>query len=416
MKELFKTLRLAFYVCALPLVATAVASAHNWMNSDESSRRALDELSNVLSTSVNAGKPIFEHFSSHPHVLYVDEAGGVSGRLILRGEDASDRFGAKDMRVTLNRRGIVIAEATSDEAGVFRFENVAPNAYTFIASSPEHVATFGVYIYANENNVPSAKENQIDVMTASANVAEVRKVLNGNINSSEVVSYYHRPAETELKVASGPNRVLQKEDGSINGRVVPLQWLEDASSKYDVTGNKVHLFGKSGLVATVPVDADGKYKIEDIEPGFYDFVAFGPHGAAAFSIEIVANEPLTSTSTDADFLNASSKAKSILQEEVDAVMTEPPAQDASQEPTADQAEVPPPPPPPGYGGFYPPPMGSTSGFGGDTQEWTGLIGMALAAWVLVEAIDNRNRFNEGGGVITPPIVVPPVIPPVSPFN
>ncbi|MGI9519789.1 MAG: hypothetical protein ACR2NP_22235, partial [Pirellulaceae bacterium] len=298
---------------------------------------------------------------------------------------------------------------------------VTAGAYTFIASSPTSITTFGVYVYADDALQPATNEVQLSVAAAGSNVTGVRNLLNSEV---QAVAYTYTPNEAELPVIDEVMQVDRNPDGSLSGRVVPLQWLE-SQTRFNLTGNSVYLFDASGMAAQVPVDAEGNYRIENVNPGIYDFVSFGPHGAAAMSIQVSGLESIADNSPNVTFASAKSGN---LDNGFDTVLGEPPAGPGMP---VDVLVVVPqqgggPAPFGGYGG-YPGGgmgggMGGGGGFGGD---WGGIINAALGAWVLSEAFGSggfgRGTGTGGGGVVTPPTVLPPTVippptlPPVSPF-
>lgn len=393
MTELFRTLRLAFYVCALPLIATAIASAHTWVH-DDAGNTPPQELPGVPARPTGVGLEITDTVLAQPHVLRVDATGGVSGRVVTR--EAEGVFGSMGMNVSLNVRGRTYARAMTQEDGTFRFNNVQPGSYTFIANSPTSISTFGVYVIADEQVIPEADEIQVDAVAANRNVDEVRSLLNSDIEQPP--KYTYTPAVDELLVQAATTQVIQNQDGSLNGRVVPLNWI-DGNTPFDVTGNRVYLYNSNGLAAEVAVESDGSYRIENAEPGIYDFVSFGPHGAAALSVQVQAFDPVAAGNSNPPFSLASNR---ISQEGIDVVLSEPTAAG----PIDVQLVINQPPMMPaggggggGYGGY------GGGGYGG-MGNWGDLIGLAIAAWAISEATNNRNE------VVTPPVVIPPN---VSPF-
>jgi hypothetical protein len=396
MNELFKTLRLAFYVCALPLIATAMVSAHAFVNSrvdDEPlALEAIDGVPAELGTLVSDVSPNISH------VLRIDSGGGVSGRILVRNQD--QLFGARGMEVSLNFAGNTAAIATSGDDGVFRFENVRGGAYTLIASAPGNIVTFGVYVVRDENTIPPDGDVQFSVTSASINSLAVRNVLNAEV---EPVAYSYAPRVEELPVVRESCRVTLNDDGSLSGRVVPLMWLESAVH-FNLTGNAVYLFDAGGPIAQTSVAADGSFRFESIQPGSYDFASNGPHGAAAFSIDVVPSATVASTSKLSVF-----PVSTAVQDSGDGfgvVLGEP----VSGPMIVDiVVETQAPPVNSGYpagGGFG----GGGGGYGGfgDLGSW---LGAALGIWAIAEAIDNDNDNNRQP-VIVPPVVIPPA---TSPF-
>jgi hypothetical protein len=404
MSDLFKILRLALYVVALPLAVTAVVSAESLLSVQDG---IIDD-SGVEVSTASAPLALDVKESHVSHVLYLDAAGGVTGQVMSRGGDAGF-YGAPGMNVSLNRNCEAIATATTGNDGVFRFEGVAPGAYTFIATSSGNVTTFGVYVFENAAS-PAAGEVQFSVAATQSNTSGVRDILNADV---QTVAYSYTPTISEISVTNEISQVRTSADGSICGRVVPLLW-EGQGQVFDLTGNQVFLLDGNGVVASVNVDADGKYNIPNVAPGIYDFVSFGPHGAAALSIEVLANDTVAGNTTNTSF--PASAATDSLQC-CDVVLCEPTVCNVVPEETVEVVvDL------PqqmgnccgggwgGYGGG-----GGGGGYGG-WGDWGGIIGLAFAAWILTEAIDDDDNVVNGG-VIIPPVVVPPVIipPPTSPF-
>ncbi len=393
MNDLFKTFRLALYVCALPLMATAMVSAHSWMNT----------------SYINDEPPTFEVIENAPvefgslvtdvppyvsQVLHVDAASGVSGRVLIRGQD--QLFGAEGLDISLNRLGQAIANVVSDKDGVFRIENVMPGGYTLIASSSNSVATFGVYIVSSVDSIPAANEVQLNVTVASSNVKGVRGILNAEI---EPISYSYVPTADELVIVGNLSRVNLNADGSMSGRVVPLLWLE-SESRFNLVGNNVYLFNTVGQVAQSSVDAEGFFRLESVAPGVYDFVSNGPHGAAAMSIEVA---PSATVASGELVINQVSTAATVQETGgFGVVLSEPTSGPIVVEVVIQNQGG------PSNQGGYDSGYGGGGGGGGGLGDIGSWIGAALGIWALSEAFDSNDQQ-----VIVPPVVLPPI---VSPFS
>lgn len=394
MNDLFKTFRLALYVCALPLLATAMVSAHTWVNSNRGNDEPL-AFEVIENGPVEFGSLVSDVSPNIAHVLHVDAAGGVSGRVLIHGQD--QLFGAAGLDVSLNLAGQVVANAVSDADGVFRFENIAPGSFTLIASSANSVGTFGVYVVADNNMVPQANEVQFNVAVASINLNAVRSILNSEI---EPATLTYQPGLEELPIAGNSSRVSLNTDGSLSGRIVPLLWLE-STTRFNMTGNNVYLFNAEGLVAESAVDAEGFFRIDSLAPGVYDFASNGPNGAAAISIEVVPSTTVASAN-EHRMIPASTAAAAATPQPgggLGIVLSEPTSgpiiiEIVIQNPGGG---------PTGFGGGF----GGGGGIGGlgGIGDW---IGAALAIWALSEAFDDNNQQ-----VVVPPVVIPPVISPSS---
>ena len=380
MSDLFKIARLAVCLFALPLAITAVVSAEALFSYPD----GLINASEVLETEASSIKADYGHIN---HRLMVDENGGVSGQIMQR--DGSGFQGAAEMTVTLNQKGQAVSQTQTNIDGVFHFENVAPGAYTFIATSADNITTFGVYV--EDSETPPSETIQFAVAASSANPVAVKDILNSD---TQAVAYRYLPSADEIAKFRQISRVELDSDNQFAGRVLPLLW-EDQAETFDLTGNQVYLLDSTGVVANAPVAADGSFTLSDIRPGVYDFVSFGPHGAAAFSMQILDSNSDSSSKNASFSLNQETDESDftvVLSEpvtgEVEEVTIE--VELGQQDPMCGGG---------GYGGGY--------GGGGGYGDWGGIIGLALGAWVLTEAFNNNNSQ-----VIQPPIVVPPA---TSPF-
>ncbi len=392
MNDIFKTLRLGFYVCALPLVATAIVSAHSWVS--PSSLDEPEQLETIAASTSEIGQAVEDVTPAVSHVLNLDANLGVSGRLLIQGE--AGLHGASGLNVSLNRLGKVSSEAVTGPDGTFRFENAAAGAYTLIASSENCLATFGVYVVAGEGLVVPANEIQFSVVAACNNPVEVRSALNTDVKAS---LYNYFPKASELPVTHASTVVSLKQDGTFNGRVVPLFW-NSSESPFDLTGNEVHLYSREGKAASASVDAQGFFNFGNVAPGSYDFVSNGPHGAAALAIQV---QPASAANAQ----NASANNQYTDGCCFETVLCEPVVVQESiivEEVVApvDQGCV-----DQGCGQFAGGCCGGCGGGGGGGMGGIGgfgeLIGAALGAWLISEAINNDD------GVVNQPVVVPPVV-------
>ena len=145
---------------ALPLLATAMVSAHTWVNSSRETDEPL-AFEVIENAPVEFGSLVTGVSPRVAHVLHIDAAGGLSGRVLIHGQD--QLFGAEGLDVSLNKAGQVVANTVSDADGIFRVENITPGSYSLIASSANSVGTFGVYVVSDGSLVPPANEVQLDV-------------------------------------------------------------------------------------------------------------------------------------------------------------------------------------------------------------------------------------------------------------
>jgi hypothetical protein len=404
MKELLRTVRLAFYVLALPLVATAVASAaYNWtaQDSQNSTQSILEDVVSALPAPV-----AIQTNMRHQYVVRMAEDGSFRGRVAAFDPSVAQMMGAARLTVSLNRQGDRVAEAETAADGTFTVSGIEPGSYTFIAASETALATFGLYVVSDPANMPAADEVQIDVVAASESIGMVREIINGEVQAHEY-TYAVDPLSDPLAFTAGSCRVQLTAQGAVVGRIIPLSW-EDNTGAFDLTGNVVYLLRGDAVVAEASVAPSGAFELPGIQPGMYNFVSVGPHGNAALAVEVVSN---ANAGTNA-LLSLSSLMTGLVQEaapeSLNVVLTEPNA-DAVVE-----VEVDVPLPGGGYGGMCCAGAagagccgggGYGGGCGGGYGGFGELAGLALAAFAISElASDDDNDPN----------VPPPPPPPQSP--
>lgn len=425
MKELLKTLRLAAYVFALPLVVTAVVSAQRF--NDDNNSILIDN--SVQDVNVQDG--VVEHemlpistvsisnlADRHNYVMSIDKDGGITGQVAIA--DNGQLVGAEGMTVSLNLEGSVVKSARTGSDGVYRLDYVEAGSYTFIAQSETALTAFGVYV--DESQVVDAGEVQMEVIAVSKNVEPIREIMNQDVEAVDY-DYVVSPSKDELPVVAGGNCVQLTANGDLVGRVVPLHWQE-SNSTFDMTGNSVHVYQQGSLVSESPVDADGNFVMAGVVPGDYDFVSAGPHGVATFCLEVVGDQ-ISSTEASTYFVSTSTQDGGICNS-CEVILSEPVMGPPimHEEIIIEEEHV-------GCdtcggscgvgacgdccgggGGFG----GGGGGFGGGFGGIGDLVGLAVGGLVLAEVIDEIDDDDDfDGGVVQPPVVVPPVVvPPVVP--
>jgi len=428
MRDLFGTLRLAAYVFAIPLVISAAVSAQLAINNqqellDSSSATVTgenqDASASVAATPEPAKVPV-EVPADYSYVLQIDEAGGVSGR-VANYDETNGSIAASGVRVTLNRGGRTVASALTDDAGVYRFDSVQPGSYTFIASSQSSLAAMGVYV-VNASQAIGANDVQLQVQAVSHESLEpIRSIMNREIQT-EQLDYLVDAEKDELPVVYGNNRVQLGENGTLQGRLSPLDWMGPNAS-YDLSGTRVEIYSGSTPVGSADVSADGSYEISGLDPGVYSLVAWGPYGNAALCLELTDG---AFASTDSPVSLASSSPSQ--GGSADVVLTEPvsgePYDVVIDTPTEPLGVGPVPTPGFGPGGFAGAPSGGFGGggFGGGFggMDIGGLIGDALAFALVYKLIDEVDFDDDDDFIqqptVVPPVVIPPVVPPASPAD
>lgn len=274
MKDFWKTLRLAAYVFALPLVATAAVSAHQFFQQD-------DTVSTVVVTPKTVESKESElvglNGTFRQHTIANDENGQITGRVWFVDTESKEKAGLADTKVYFVRDGEVISQVYTDPDGTFDVKGLENGAYSFVVSNTEGVAVYGV------NVVETADASSMEVVIVSKNATVAQKLIDENNAAVE-------EAVLADETVNGSN-VAQLVEGELEGR------LHSVYQDVDLTNASVKVYDASNkLVAETTANAEGQYVLTGLETGYYELVASGTQGYAAFGFEAVeANEAYTST-------------------------------------------------------------------------------------------------------------------------
>ena len=317
MKDIWKTIRLGVYVFALPLVATAAASAHQWMT-DTNPVQVVDL---PVATTVSDGEVIN---SMRQHTITADKDGIVRGRLISIDQTSLAAIGLGELKVYFARNGKIASETATTSDGSFEIEGLETGAYSFIAAGESGFAAYGINVVTGDEG---AEPTMLEVAAVSPKFTAVREILKNRVPKSvadEIVALAdandENPTPIKLK---GANRV-RIVDGNLVGNIVPI-WGQNEM----VAGTYVHIVKNDKQIAFAQVDESGHFKIPDIAPGVYDFVAAGPAGFAAVGFEAI-EEPVAAAA-DSEVIETSIPESVV---EVDAAVM-----DAAQDVVADAGYV-----------------------------------------------------------------------------
>ncbi len=259
---------MAAMLFALPIVATAAASAHQFLTDNA-------PIAEVTTAMVSNANLISVQRS---HTIALNESGAIEGRVATI-ETGSIANGLSGLKVFLVSNGEIQAEAVTDADGLFSLVNIGEGVYSFVATGENGFAAYGVRVIANNG---SDTVNLMEAAAVSPQAAVVKQILHKQLPSdiAEEIMANAVVSDEALRVV-GANKVSVK-DGVLAGHVVPM--LGEVAL---VEGTSVFLIQGDQQIAEVTADASGSFAVEDVEPGVYDFVAAGPTGFAAVSFEAV---------------------------------------------------------------------------------------------------------------------------------
>lgn len=278
MKNTFGYARFAFYVLALPLLATAAVSAHTFLLDNTPIKTAGPA---VVSRAVSGLTGSFRN-----HTLAVDEQGTVKGRVNVVNRDFSVS-GLSALRVCLVRDGKIAHVVDSNSLGQFEFTGVEEGVYSFVATGKDGFAACGVKVARGVGN--NMGTNTMEVAVVNPDFQQVREIFEATPAAAEVLA--SSSAEQPSRI-DGNNRVATS-NGNLVGKL--FDFVSGAVS----AETKAYLLKNNVRIAETAVDAFGQFNFAGIEPGVYEFVAAGPTGYAAVSFEAVAQDGQTPQTADA---------------------------------------------------------------------------------------------------------------------
>lgn len=272
MKNNFGYTRVASYVLALPLLASAAVSAHQYL---------------LNNTPINTQGSVVEEQevsalvgSYRSHTLSLDEKGTVKGRVSIVNRDLSTT-GLKSLRVCLVQVGKVVHVCDTSSMGQFEFTDVKEGVYSFVTSGKDGFATFGVKVARGSTT------NRIEVAVVDPDFREIRKIFESVVPSTDK----SRIVVTEVPAVIEGNNVVSVSGGILVGK---LSNLDNGELSLDTKANLVR---DNQRLAESMVDEFGRFSFSDVKPGIYEFVAAGSTGYAAFTFEVVDEDSLVALVT-----------------------------------------------------------------------------------------------------------------------
>ncbi len=287
MKELFRTFRLFAYICALPLIATAAASAHQWYVSTSPVFEATQDIAvdDILKETVvaDADANVVDY---QYYVFKSGDNGQIAGNVTVFDSEAKSSVPAVNQRVYFTKNGIVVGETQTDDQGQFSMEGMEPGNYSLTVSGSQAFSTFGVQVVEGVDGVFQTA----DITAVPPRILKLAEELGKWESIVKLATTPGVPTKIIRHNADKTitSRVKLQPDGTLNGRVFSL---EDGPEE-PVGVSAVSIFQGDRFVTKVNTDEMGRFSIPGMEPGVYDFVAIGLKGIAVVSFEAVANDDL----------------------------------------------------------------------------------------------------------------------------
>ena len=254
------------------------------------------------------------------HWITTNDEGNLTGRISAIEPSQSVTVPIEQLNVSLLKKGEKIRTSTTDDDGKFLLEDVQPGVYTLVASGQNGFLAYGVNVLPKLELFDALEKNtQLDPREKKAFYVSHFKLPQDAVIAEELqidaaavppefstlqrISRNYLPSATALNIGRDLNdaKAISKatdikggfkypltDDGKLEGRIQPIATDDGKPAK--LSDMNIFLIQDDVEAARVTVEENGKFEIEDIEPGVYSLIAAGEDGFAALSLELVKAE------------------------------------------------------------------------------------------------------------------------------
>lgn len=231
-----------------------------------------------------------------PYAIRLSGDGLLPGRFNKIGRGGAIEL-AHNVVVSFVRNGRIVTQAEPGESGVFQAAGLKSGRYSVIAADNDGIAVFGIYVLPHDENAVPAGGLQIDsIMMLPQDAVVLSRLLQAFVGSPAAMSQTapaKRGAKIELVRHLQDNEAAAKNSlhrlkltligNQLSGKLVKLSELGIAQP---ANGLHVHLIRDGQISARTPVNNDGMFVVNGVEPGVYSLVALGSDGLTAFGLEV----------------------------------------------------------------------------------------------------------------------------------
>jgi hypothetical protein len=256
------------------------------------------------------------------HWITTNEQGNLDGRISGIEPQSSITIPIGKLNISLLQNGIAIREASTNYDGKFTLNNVDPGTYTLLAAGQNGFLAYGVNIlpkikakdltdfnnldlnpsgrvkayYVSHFNVPTnaivSKGLQIDAAAVPPEFQTLQRISQNYLPENKIVEVDKDSDDATSvgeasEIASGFNHPLTA-DGSFTGSVQPIATPDGTPGK--LSEMNVFLIQDDIEIARVTVEPNGKFTVEDIDPGVYGLIIAGNDGFAAMSVRLTSQK------------------------------------------------------------------------------------------------------------------------------
>ncbi len=306
-------------------------------------------------TNLQDDAPLSETLQAH--WITANQDGNLEGRISAIEPSPSSTVPIEKLDVALLKKGEKISKATTDNDGKFTLKNVEPGVYTLIAAGQNGFLAYGVHVlpkiqafdaleknsdvdskilkqayYVSHFNVPQdsvvVDNLQIDAAAVPPEFSTLQRISQNYLPSAAALSTARDQDDAKAigkatKIRSGFKHPLSA-DGSFEGRIQPIASNGGKAAK--LSEMNIFLIQDDIEAARVNVEENGKFKVEDVDPGVYSLVAAGKDGFAALSVELEAADQSTTSTTEkakAHYVSTHAPVSTVVESLGIAIVTDP---------------------------------------------------------------------------------------------
>lgn len=252
------------------------------------------------------------------HWITTNEDGNLDGRISAIEPSQSSTVPIEKLDVALMKKGEKVHKAVTDNDGKFILKDVAPGVYTLLAAGRNGFLAYGVQVlpkregidilddntsidskkrehdyYVSHFNSPQdsvVDENfQIDAAAVPPEFKTLQRISQSYLSNTPAFSGASDQDDAKAvgkatNIRRGFEYPLDADNG-FEGRIQPIATDDGQAAK--LSDMNVFLIRNDFEEYRVSVEENGKFKIEDVDPGVYSLVAAGKDGFAALSVNLV---------------------------------------------------------------------------------------------------------------------------------
>lgn len=260
------------------------------------------------------------------HWITTNEKGHLDGRISSIEPRSSITIPIGKLKISLLQNGVTIREGSTNYDGKFTLQDVDPGIYTLLGAGQNGFLAYGVNVlpkikakeltqfnqglnyagrvkayYVSHFNVPAntviSEGLQIDAAAVPPEFQTLQRISQNYLPENNAVEIDEDSDDVtsvgdSTEIASGFSHPLTA-DGSFAGSVQPIATTDGTPGK--LSEMNVFLIQDDIEIARIAIEPNGKFEIEDIDPGVYSLIIAGKDGFAARSIRLTSQAAVSVT-------------------------------------------------------------------------------------------------------------------------